>query len=201
MAELVGAVGAHVARTGPGRDVQHVLRVVAHGRHPLHLHERIGRVRVVDADGYSRITRQCTAFRRFTAGVEHQLAGLDDEPHRRDQRPAVGGDIAEHSGAGARRQERDNRFGKFGHAPHLVLKPGQVVVGDVVDEDLQVVLRGAQRVFNGGEPGGVMADGIFRGHADAAVQLDRLLRDVSGGPADLQLGPRRDHRVEVAVGD
>ncbi len=50
------------------------------------------------------------AFRRITAGVEHQLAVVDDEPHRRDQWSAVSGDVTEHAGAGARRQELDNLF-------------------------------------------------------------------------------------------
>src|SRR5580693_7787715 len=81
------------------------------------------------------------------------------------------------------------------------LKPGQVVFGDVVNQDLQVILRGTQGVLDRGKPGRIVADRVLRGHADAAVQLDRLLRDVSARPADLQLGPRRDHRVEVAVGD
>ena len=42
---------------------------------------------------------------------------------------------------------------------------------------------------------------ILGGHPDSAVQLDGLLRDVSSGPSDLQLGPRGDNRVESAVGD
>ena len=34
----------------------------------------------------------------------------------------------------------------------------------------------------------VMPDGIFVGHADAAMQLDRLLPDMAAGAADLHLG-------------
>ena len=76
-----------------------------------------------------------------------------------------------------------------------------VVVADLVDQDVQLVLRGSEGVLDRGQPRRVVADRVFRGHADAAVQLDRLLRDVPARPADLQLGPRRDHRVEIAVGD
>src|SRR5260221_5386556 len=82
----------------------------------------------------------------------------------------------------------------------LTLEPGDVVVSDVVDEDPQVVVGGTQGVLDRGEPGRVVADRILRGHADATVQLDGLLRDMPARPAYLQLGPRRDHRVQVAVG-
>jgi hypothetical protein len=65
-------------------------------------------VRVVGAEDNSRITFQSTAFRRVTVSGEHQLAIVDDEPHRSDQRPPVRGDEPQHPGAGAFRQERDD---------------------------------------------------------------------------------------------
>ncbi len=52
-----------------------------------------------------------------------------------------------------------------------------------------------------GQPRRIVAHGIFRGPTDAAVQLNRLLRDVSSRSADLQLGPGRDDRVQIAVGN
>src|SRR5262245_3690561 len=55
-------------------------------------------------------------------------------------------------------------------------------------QDPQVVIGAAEGVFDGGESGGVVPGGVFVGQADAAVQLDRLLRDVACGAADLQLG-------------
>ena len=45
-----------------------------------------------------------------------------------------------------------------------------------------------------------MRDRVFGRHADAAVQLDGLLRDMAAGPADLQLGPRGHHGVEAPIG-
>src|ERR1700739_4879093 len=51
------------------------------------------------------------------------------------------------------------------------LEPGQVVVADVIDEDLQVVPRGAEGRLDRGKRGRVVADRVFPGHADAAVQL------------------------------
>jgi hypothetical protein len=35
------------------------------------------------------------------AGVEHQFATLDDEPHRSYQRPTIGGEVTQHRSAGA----------------------------------------------------------------------------------------------------
>ena len=67
------------------------------------------------------------------------------------------------------------------------------------DQIPQMVIGGAERVVDCGESGGVVADRIFGRHPDAAVQLNRLLRDVAPGATDLQLGPRGDHRIEDAV--
>src|SRR6188472_3596050 len=46
----------------------------------------------------------------------------------------------------------------------------------------------AEQVVDRGEPGGQPADGVLSGHADAAVELDRLLPDVPSGLAHLELG-------------
>ena len=48
----------------------------------------------------------------------------------------------------------------------------------------------AEQVVDGGEPRGEVADGVLHRHADAAVELDRLLADVPAGLAHLQLGAR-----------
>ena len=62
MAELLGALGAHVPTAGADRDVQHVLRILADLGDALNLHERVGRVGIVDTDHDSRITRQRMAL-------------------------------------------------------------------------------------------------------------------------------------------
>jgi len=56
-------------------------------------------------------------------------------------------------------------------------------------------------VLDGRQPRRVVPHWTLGRHPDTAVQLDGLLADVPAGPPDLQFGPRRDHPVEVAVGD
>jgi choline dehydrogenase-like flavoprotein len=51
----------------------------------------------------------------FLAGVEYQLAALDDEPDGRHQGPAVGCQIAQHPGASAFGQKRDDVIGEVVH--------------------------------------------------------------------------------------
>jgi hypothetical protein len=41
---------AHVAPTDPSSDLEQVLGTVLHGSYSLYLHERVGRMRIVDAD-------------------------------------------------------------------------------------------------------------------------------------------------------
>ena len=68
----------------------------------------------------------------------------------------------------------------------------------------EVVVAVAEQVVERGEVAGVAADGVLRGHPDAAVQLDRLLADVPRRPADLQAArgrPPRRRRSPVAVGE
>ena len=50
LAELLRAVSAHLAPTDPGSDLEQVLGTVLHGRYSLYLHERVGRMRIVDTD-------------------------------------------------------------------------------------------------------------------------------------------------------
>src|SRR4051794_40486065 len=52
---------------------------------------------------------------------------------------------------------------------------------------LDLLTAVAEQVVDGGQAGGEVADGVLRGHADAAVELDRLLADVAPGLADLEL--------------
>ena len=46
---------------------------------------------------------------------------------------------------------------------------------------LDLLAAVAEQVVDGGEAGGEVADGVLRGHADAAVELDGLLADVAAG--------------------
>lgn len=52
------------------------------------------------------------------------------------------------------------------------------VVAHLGGQPPQVVVTVAEEVVERGEVAGVVADGVLRGHPDAAVQLDRLLADV-----------------------
>ena len=57
LAEFLGAMYAHVAPTDPSSDLEQVLGTVLHGGYSLHLHERVRRMRIVDAasSSYLRI--------------------------------------------------------------------------------------------------------------------------------------------------
>src|SRR3954467_14476187 len=72
-----------------------------------------------------------------------------------------------------------------------------LVVADVLGEVGGLLAAVAEEGVDGGEAGGEVADGVLRGHADAAVELDRLLADVTSRQADLQLGPScgRGHQL------
>jgi hypothetical protein len=50
-------MSAHVPPADPGGGIEQVVGIDRHGRRSLHLYKRIGRMRVVDADDNSRITR------------------------------------------------------------------------------------------------------------------------------------------------
>src|SRR3712207_9060512 len=63
-----------------------------------------------------------------------------------------------------------------------------LVPGHVGGEAGQRPVAVAEDVVDGGEPAGVVADRVLGGHADPAVQLDRLLADVPAGAAGLQPG-------------
>ena len=88
---LVGLMRA----AGPCRDVEQVLRLFADRGDALDLDKRVGRSWVVDADHDARITGQRATFRGVLAGVECQLAAVDDKPNGCDKGPAVGSQVAE----------------------------------------------------------------------------------------------------------
>ena len=117
-AVLLRAVGAHVAGTERGRGANQLPGVLAGLGYTLDLHERVRRLRDVDDQGDPGVPRQRPPLRRRGAGVEHDLAVLDDEPHRRREGAAVGGGEGEDSGAGAGGEEVDDLGGQLGaHAP------------------------------------------------------------------------------------
>ena len=62
------------------------------------------------------------------------------------------------------------------------------------DSRRQVVVGVAEPLVEHLEVRGADADGVLRRHADAAVQLDRLLADVAPGAGDLQARPGRRRR-------
>jgi hypothetical protein len=117
-AVLVGLVGAHVAVTGTGRDGDQVLRVLADRSDALNLDEGVRRVRIVDAYDHARVPRQGAPLGGVLAGVERQSATVHDEPHRRDQRSAVGRHVAEHRRTSALGHECDHVIGEFAHVDH-----------------------------------------------------------------------------------
>ena len=82
-------------------DATQLARVLRHRRDPLDLHVRVRRPLHVDADHQAWVARDRPCLRGGATGVEPQLVALHDEPDRRDQRAAVGGDEAELGGAGA----------------------------------------------------------------------------------------------------
>ena len=84
-------------------------------RDALNLDERVRRVRVVDAHHHTWITHERTAFGGVPAGVERQLAAVDDEPDRRDERSAVLREVTQLGRAGTRREEGDDVFGQLRH--------------------------------------------------------------------------------------
>ena len=77
------------------------------------------------------------------------------------------------------------------------------MVGDAPGQPGQVVVGVAEPLVEHLEVGGADADGVLRRHADAAVQLDRLLADVPPGSRDGQPDPVGGvgHHVAVAAGD
>src|SRR5690606_13868078 len=112
-AEFLGAIGAHVAPAYPGRDVEQVGRVLADRCGALDLNEGVRRLFVIDAEGDPWIPPHRPCFRGVLIGVEHQGLSVDDEPHRYDERSAVGGHVPELSGAGALGQEGDHVVGEL----------------------------------------------------------------------------------------
>src|SRR6185369_5998073 len=110
-----GPVGTHVPGAGPRSDVDQVSRILADRHGALHLDERIRRPLVVHTDHRPRVTSQRTAFGGVLAGVEGQLAVVDDEPDGCDQGAAVGCRVAELSGAGAVTEESDYVVGESVH--------------------------------------------------------------------------------------
>ena len=116
--ELLGAVGAHVAAADQRGRRDELGRVLRHRRHPLDLHVRVRRPLDVDAEHQARVARDRPRLRGGATGVEPQLVAFHDEPDRRDQRAAVGGDEAELGGAGAVGEEvadlRGQRSGQHG---------------------------------------------------------------------------------------
>src|SRR6478736_5595024 len=61
-----------------------------------------------------------------------------------------------------------------------------VVPADPGGQQPQVVVAVAEQVVERGQPAGVGADAVLRRHADAAVELDRLLADVPTRAADAE---------------
>ena len=63
-----------------------------------------------------------------------------------------------------------------------------------------MVVGMTEGVADGGQPADVVADRVFGRHTDTAVHLDRLLADDARGLADLQLDPRGDGGIGLALG-
>src|SRR6266849_2467460 len=93
-----------------------ISRILGQLCHSLNLDEPGRQLLKVNADRGARIAGKRPALSGVLAGIEHQLAVVDHEPHRSDQRPPIGGAVAQLARPRPLQQEGANL--RIGHRRH-----------------------------------------------------------------------------------
>src|SRR5580700_3263940 len=109
-AEFLRPVSSHVPGPDSRRRRDEIGWILGELCDALDLNVCERRLLKVHADRDTRVTGQRAAFAGVLARAEHQVAPLDHEPHRRNQRTAVGGAVAELACPRPFQEERANLF-------------------------------------------------------------------------------------------